>query len=272
MKRGFVKDIIKDTVDYSKICRGVVEDNNDPLKLGRVKVRIWGLHTDKKIKDDYEGIPTEELPWAEPAYSIIEGSVSGYGLWCVPLQGSHVYVFFENGNPMEPRYFASAPGIPTETPDSSKGFSDPDGVYPERLNESDMDENARDKIPHNIVLHTHGGHIIEIDSTPGDRRIRIYHPSGTEDEIDENGNFQEIVVSNKTITISGNWTLNVNNVCDINCSNIQIGNSTLLKLLNSLAGDMYNSHTHICPECGSPTSAPNLQIGNTEKTTHLTAS
>lgn len=38
--------------------QGVVEDNNDPLKLGRCKVRILGYHT-----DDKKQIPTDALPW-----------------------------------------------------------------------------------------------------------------------------------------------------------------------------------------------------------------
>ena len=38
---------------------GVVERRDDPLKLGRHKVRIFGWHT-----DDLNLIPTDELPWA----------------------------------------------------------------------------------------------------------------------------------------------------------------------------------------------------------------
>lgn len=60
--------------------RGVVENNNDPEKAGRVRVRIFGLHTEKKLKTETEGIPTEELPWAEPCFPIVEGSVSGFGM------------------------------------------------------------------------------------------------------------------------------------------------------------------------------------------------
>ena len=29
-------------------CYGVVEDRNDPLKIGRVRVRVHGYHTDDK--------------------------------------------------------------------------------------------------------------------------------------------------------------------------------------------------------------------------------
>ena len=38
--------------------QGVVEDRNDPLKLGRCRVRILGYHTDNK-----QDIPTATLPW-----------------------------------------------------------------------------------------------------------------------------------------------------------------------------------------------------------------
>ena len=39
---------------------GIVEDRNDPLNLGRVRVRIFGRHSDNK-----QLIPTESLPWAQ---------------------------------------------------------------------------------------------------------------------------------------------------------------------------------------------------------------
>lgn len=61
------------------IHRGVIEDNRDPEKRGRCRVRVFGIHTDVKIPTQFEGIPTEELPWAEPAYSLMEGGVSGFG-------------------------------------------------------------------------------------------------------------------------------------------------------------------------------------------------
>lgn len=38
---------------------GSVEDRNDPAMLGRVKVRVFGWHT-----EDLAEIPTESLPWA----------------------------------------------------------------------------------------------------------------------------------------------------------------------------------------------------------------
>ena len=53
---------------------GVVEDRFDPLKLGRVKVRIMGLHThDKAI------LPTEDLPWAYKIQPTTSGAMTGIG-------------------------------------------------------------------------------------------------------------------------------------------------------------------------------------------------
>jgi hypothetical protein len=45
-------------MNINKFYYGFVEDNVDPLKVGRVKVRILGIHTDNK-----NDIPTDHLPW-----------------------------------------------------------------------------------------------------------------------------------------------------------------------------------------------------------------
>ena len=195
--------------------RGVVEDNVDPEKRGRVRARIWGLHTPNKTKTTKDGIPTSELPWVEPCIPIAEGGISGFGVFAVPLPGSHIMIFFEAGNLNQPRYFASLPGVPTEAPDGTKGFNDPSETYPTegRLNEPDWHRLARGvtgntllttknslrdtfepaspaapRYPHNYVIVTHGGITIELDSTPKAERLHLYHPSNSYIEIDKDGN------------------------------------------------------------------------------------
>lgn len=204
--------------------RGVVEDTNDPEKRGRLKVRIFGIHTTSKVSGETDGIETDNLIWSEPALPITEGSQSGFGAFSIPLKGAHVFLFFENGNPMSPRYFASSPGVPQNKASTKEGFNDPDGVYPteHRLKETDYHRLMRGETeqtivkdkegklkksisvaggetwdepqpmyaaeyPHNIVLATHGGVQIEIDSTPDKQRIHIYHPSNTYIEIGPKG-------------------------------------------------------------------------------------
>jgi len=153
MMKNDLLDVKRENQKFYGIYRGVVEDNNPKndagkeLQDGRIKVRIWGLHT--KVLDD---IPTEDLPLAQPAYPNVIGSITGKGMWSVPVQGTHVFVFFENGDHMQPRYFATAPGIePTEGEFDRdmaiiEGFRDPDKTYPLHalMEEPDMNRLMRD--------------------------------------------------------------------------------------------------------------------------------
>lgn len=206
--------------------RGVVEDNNDPLKVGRVRARIFGLHTEKNIRGAKEGILTEHLPWVEPCLPIAEGSISGYGIFSVPLQGSHVMIFFENGSLSKPHYFASLPGVTSERAQRD-GFNDPDGVYPDKMG-SDFHSKAKSKYPHNMVISVHGGHYIEIDSSPGDERIKVYHKSGTSTEINKDGkeittivDDQEVSITGDTdTTVGGNVTVTIGGNADITATGI----------------------------------------------------
>jgi hypothetical protein len=102
--------------------QGVVEDNKDPLKLGRCRVRILGFHTDSKAD-----IPTEKLPWAYPIQPITSAAISGIG--CSPtglVCGSWVVGFFRDGTAaQDPVILGSIGGIPEEPRDLSRGFYDP---------------------------------------------------------------------------------------------------------------------------------------------------
>ena len=121
---------------------GVVEDRNDPSKLGRVRVRIVGHNTDDKTK-----IPTKDLPWAHIMHPVTDPSMNGLGTTPTFLvEGTHVVGFFLDGVQKEnPIIMGSLPGIPDERPNTSKGFYDPNGKYPKesRLGESDVNRLAR---------------------------------------------------------------------------------------------------------------------------------
>jgi hypothetical protein len=76
---------------------GVVEDRMDPEKLGRVKVRIFGYHTDSK-----ELLPTKDLPWATPIQPITSAAISGIGSSPLgPVEGTWVIGFFLDGSDMQ---------------------------------------------------------------------------------------------------------------------------------------------------------------------------
>ena len=105
--------------------QGVVEDRFDPLKLGRVRVRILGLHTEVKPQ-----IPTEDLPWAYPIQPITSAAMNGIGETPLgPVEGTWVVGFFRDGeNCQEPVIMGTLAGIPQEYPyprNKQVGFLDP---------------------------------------------------------------------------------------------------------------------------------------------------
>lgn len=76
---------------------GVVEDRNDPEKLGRCRVRIFGYHTESRTL-----LPTKQLPWAIPIQPITSAAISGIGTTPIgPLEGTWVMGFFLDGEDMQ---------------------------------------------------------------------------------------------------------------------------------------------------------------------------
>lgn len=121
--------------------RAVVEDNNDPLKVGRVRVRIHAVHTENKSE-----IKAAELPWAEVIGSNDFGLVGGVGTSSVLRQGTWVWVILELGDVNKPIVVGTIKGVNSETSEGkSEGFYDPDGLYPfkDRSTESDINRLVR---------------------------------------------------------------------------------------------------------------------------------
>lgn len=156
------------------IYRGVVEDNKDPDRAGRCRIRVFGVHTyTNTSKKLHEGVPTEHLVWAQPACPIF-GGISKVGIYGVPCQGAHVFLFFEAGNIMQPRYFATAPGMPQQMGNKNFGFFDPDEVFPTRI--MDPDWNSCDptrEYTDIFIIEDKGGNKLVFDSTPGNEHIYI---------------------------------------------------------------------------------------------------
>ena len=61
--------------DETRWFIGRVISVNDPLKLGRVQVRIYGIHPEST-----GDVSTGDLPWASVSVPITEGGSSGIGL------------------------------------------------------------------------------------------------------------------------------------------------------------------------------------------------
>lgn len=86
---------------------GVVEDRFDPLKIGRVRVRVVGLHT-----HDTTILPTEDLPWFTCIQPVNASALGGIGQAPVgPLPGTWVAVQFLDADQQNGFVVGTIPGI-----------------------------------------------------------------------------------------------------------------------------------------------------------------
>ena len=150
---------------------GVVEDRNDPAKLGRVRVRCLGLHTEDKNE-----IPTEALPWAHVMHPIHDPSMQGMGNTpAFMVEGTWVVGFFRDvQDKQQPIVMGTLPGysqVPDDIGDDKsveaikkyregdeKGFTDPNKKYPQYPNEKsghDLGESDVNRLARNDVDFQH---------------------------------------------------------------------------------------------------------------------
>jgi len=216
---------------------GVVEDRQDPIKLGRCRVRCVGWHAENKMQ-----LPTDMLPWAMPAYPV--NSVNTY----TPREGDMVFGFFLDGESgQNPVILGVFPGIPLKETNRQDPFvdgrtqeqldsapfkpSESKTNYPRKLDEPTTSRLARNDsdfpseivdskktkklskvepdpyynavYPYNNVVETESGHAIEFDDTPGAERVHIYHRSGAYIEWAANGDRTERIQKDKFTVVVG---------------------------------------------------------------------
>lgn len=204
---------------------GVVEDRNDPLHLGRVRVRIHNHHTDKK-----SFISTENLPWATIMGSPTSASLGQVGSSPTGIAvGSTVIGFFMDGaDKNQPVIMGTLAGIPGndnnkhDVPAEARGINSINKEYANGEPQSAY----RSKYPYNKVIKSESGHVIELDDTPDAERIHVYHKSGAYVEIDPSGRVVVKSTGDMYQMVNGNYTLQVGGNIKINGSQVNINNGS----------------------------------------------
>lgn len=227
---------------------GVVEGTLDPEKMGRVRVRVLGAHTDNKTD-----IPTEDLPWATVSQPTTSAAISGVGTSPRILKGTHVIGFFRDGvNGQDPIITGTIPGKPKSFAKPHKGFNDPTGKYPRYVNEPDINRLARNEeldktiltnkekvrqsginvansdtvwdeptspynaqYPYNQVTESESGHVFEVDDTPDHERLHRYHRSGTYEETHADGTQVIKIVRDRYTLVADDDHVKINGQCFI---------------------------------------------------------
>lgn len=128
---------------------GKVVNNNDPLKLGRCRIRVYNVLD--------AGIPDNDLPWAIPESSFVGSLV---GNFIVPPIDAIVWVRFDDAEVTSPMYS-------TKVLDRNHISSNKDDDYPDSmvLFEADNGEFLRSNRKTLETLYQHSsGTIIKIDA------------------------------------------------------------------------------------------------------------
>lgn len=201
----------------------VVNVKDDALKMGRVQVRVYGIHT-----GDENDIPEKELPWAQVMAPITQGgtgntdNTNGVGNFLGLLPGARVVGFFLDGENSQaplimgtiPKYEEASEGGSNINP-LAKG----EQTYPYDPKGGDCFSEPEDpyaaEYPYNKVYETESGHLKEYDDTPGAERIREKHKSGTFYQMNPDGSYitrvvkdrYSVIIGDDFLKIEGEWKI-----------------------------------------------------------------
>jgi hypothetical protein len=210
-------------------------------------------------------LPTEDLPWAYAISGNYSSAIT------VPQLNSWVWGFFLDGKfAQQPMLIGMMMGMPTMPSLPTDGFSSATGVInvcdsyqPDmsRLARAEQVEQTSVAVknvtatsnvtsadgsswsqpnspysasyPHNFVHETKSGHAFELDDTPGNERINLYHASGSFIEMDSKGttviksggNMVMVIEADGMIKIDGNYHVTATGTINLlaqNDMNIQV--------------------------------------------------
>lgn len=201
----------------------VLNRKDDPLKIGRVKVKIFGY---------YDQIDEDDIPWAmvvqspdSAASKEIGHSPTGF------IEGTMVVGFFADGaNAQTPIVIGSLQGVPGGKPDSHKlaRGEELSQTIIQKKKASAVNSNApgnpwvepptpsNPEYPYNQMRMTESGHIEEFDDTGGGSIYGLWHPSGTWEENRTNGDRADHVKKDRYSITMGDDYVHIQGDCRVN--------------------------------------------------------
>ena len=165
--REFINEKLNDK--HEKIYVGKVVDNNDPKKLSRCKIRVYGIFG--------EEIPDEDLPWSIAENSFVGSNINSV---IIPTINTLVRVYFDNGDIYTPIYT-------TKVFDKKNISDEADEDYPDTMLFFETDDGEYFKInrkTHTTTYRTASGVLMSIDK---DGNLEVYTESSKTGNITFNG-------------------------------------------------------------------------------------
>ena len=165
---------LKETTDPTTMSYlGMVEDNDDPKKLGRLKVRI----------SPYMDFDSEDLPWACPTLGT-HGNSSNAGGLNVPEVGSQVRVYFPSHDLTAPYYTGA------------------------ELNELNRTTFFDDDYPNTYGYKDSTGNFVKINKARG--TVQLQHSSTSNLRVAPDGSMQVALSNGAYFTFSNSGAFEVN--------------------------------------------------------------
>lgn len=226
---------------------GVVEDIQDPMLLGRAKVRIINEHD--------EGVETGDMDWAHIMMPSTSACVDGVGDTPNLAVGSRVVGFYMDGNekqmPMILGSFPTIPGNDNNRHSLSWLHRGKNTITRDLLGPEPASAYAA-QYPYNRTITTKGGHVIELDDTPENQRINIHHTSGAYIEINNDGRVVikspvdsfDIVGGQKQIYVKGDCTIKSETLVTVDSPTVKMTGD--LEVTGEVTGKgiKLSTHTH----------------------------
>jgi uncharacterized protein involved in type VI secretion and phage assembly len=219
------------------LTRAVVRANEDPEKLGRVRVEYPAFHGDSA------STPSE---WARVC---LPYASNGHGYWLVPDVGDEVLVVFENGNLDHPIVLGTLYSGAKKPPTAGRPG---DGTAEVRF------------------LKTKSGHLLCFDDAAGEGRVTLQDRDGRKLEIDSSkrsvtvtdGAGHVLSLEPDTVTLkhkSGDSvTLRGSEVVIQSAGKVSLGEGAAQALvLGDAFLNLFNAHTHVVgPSMSTPPVTP----------------
>lgn len=179
-----------------KIVNGIVEDNNDPLHLGRIKVRVVNLHSND--------MQTEDLPWVMSLN--YTSAVKLQGGLKLPDIGSKCWVVYASDDLYSGVYLGCLPNITDEFLEhypNTYGFIDRSGTL--FLVDTDTD---------NYVFYHVSGTTVTVDAK-GQIRVQVAN-----NQVNQNGKAES--PQPLSIEVVGNVQLKTTETISMECKNFNV--------------------------------------------------
>jgi hypothetical protein len=231
----------KDDLDFTAWL-GEVVDVADPLKVGRVRIKVYGK---------FDLIPTEDIPWAYPANNFTGGSPSGGGMFSVPKLGSIVSVRFDAGNIYHPEYYFNQKLSDDAKAEIENSYENAHIIVYDTVTAGSL----------KIFFTEEKGLMLDYQQTQinikNDKSILIQTASGnSKAEILDDGKLKITQASDIEVTTDTDVKIKAVNVIIDHSTSIELGKGASEKVIlgNSFL-KLFNQHTHV-GNLGAPTSPP----------------